>query len=101
MVRNCRSVRQTKKFAFELSESIPSGYVIALLGNLGSGKTTFAQGFASGLGIKEHVGSPTFKIISEYTSMRYSRISLKPTGAARVDVRCSFSQSWRASWQAP
>ena len=72
MVRNCRSVRQTKKFAFELSESIPAGYVIALLGNLGSGKTTFAQGFASGLGIKEHVGSPTFKIISEYTGSPHS-----------------------------
>ena len=41
-------------------------FEIALLGNLGSGKTTFSQGFANGLGIKEHVGSPTFKLISEY-----------------------------------
>ena len=66
MVRNCLSVEQTKEFAVELAKSVPSGHVIALLGNLGSGKTTFSQGFANGLGIKEHVGSPTFKLISEY-----------------------------------
>ena len=65
MVRNCRSVEQTQEFAVELAKSVPAGHVIALLGNLGSGKTTFSQGFANGLGIKEHVGSPTFKLISE------------------------------------
>ena len=66
MVRNCRSVGQTQEFAVELAKTVPAGHVIALLGNLGSGKTTFTQGFANGLGIKEHVGSPTFKLISEY-----------------------------------
>lgn len=40
--------------------------VIAMTGNLGSGKTTFTQGFAKGMGIDEQVGSPTFKIVSEY-----------------------------------
>ena len=43
------------------------GTVITLNGNLGAGKTTFAQGFASGMGIKQHVGSPTFKLVSEYS----------------------------------
>ena len=66
MVRNCRSVTETQEFAAELADYVPAGHVIALLGNLGSGKTTFAQGFASGLGIREHVGSPTFKLVSEY-----------------------------------
>ena len=32
----------------------------------GAGKTTFAQGFAGGMGVKQHVGSPTFKLVSEY-----------------------------------
>ena len=40
--------------------------MISLNGNLGAGKTTFAQGFAKGMGIKQHVGSPTFKLVSEY-----------------------------------
>ena len=51
-----------KKF----SKTIKLGKIIALNGDLGAGKTTFAQGFAIGMGIDEHVGSPTFKLVSEY-----------------------------------
>ncbi|MDP6704669.1 MAG: tRNA (adenosine(37)-N6)-threonylcarbamoyltransferase complex ATPase subunit type 1 TsaE [archaeon] len=43
-----------------------TGRVFALQGELGAGKTTFAQGFAKGLGIKERVLSPTFLIIKEF-----------------------------------
>ena len=47
-----------------------SQQIIALQGELGAGKTTFTQGFASGLGITEHVTSPTFTLVNEYeTSM--------------------------------
>ena len=42
------------------------GQCWAILGPNGAGKTTFAKGFAMGLGINEHVTSPTFKIVSEY-----------------------------------
>ena len=62
----CNTVQETKKFASKVSEKIKQGQVIALIGDLGSGKTTFSQGFAKGLGIDQHVGSPTFKIVSEY-----------------------------------
>ncbi len=61
-----KSEKDTFRFASNLAQSIKVGSVLALLGNLGSGKTTFAKGFAMGLNITEHVGSPTFKIISEY-----------------------------------
>ena len=37
--------------------------VLALRGDLGTGKTTFAQGFLKGLGVKKRVASPTFVII--------------------------------------
>ncbi|MDP6684699.1 MAG: tRNA (adenosine(37)-N6)-threonylcarbamoyltransferase complex ATPase subunit type 1 TsaE [Candidatus Marinimicrobia bacterium] len=50
----------------KLAKKIPVGTVIGLKGELGSGKTTFAKGFAKGLGINAHVTSPTFKIVSEY-----------------------------------
>ena len=63
----CNSVKETKSFASKFSKTIKLGTVIALNGNLGAGKTTFAQGFASGMGIKQHVGSPTFKLVSEYS----------------------------------
>jgi len=62
----CNTVQETKKFASKVSKKIKQGQVIALNGDLGSGKTTFSQGFAKGLGIDQHVGSPTFKIVSEY-----------------------------------
>ena len=63
----CHSVEETKKFAYEFSKTVKIGSIISLNGNLGAGKTTFAQGFAQGMGIKQHVGSPTFKLVSEYS----------------------------------
>jgi len=42
------------------------GSVVALEGNLGSGKTCLAKGIACGLGITENLTSPTYTIISEY-----------------------------------
>ena len=60
------SVQETKKFAKKISKKIKQSQVVALKGDLGSGKTTFSQGFAKGLGIDQHVGSPTFKLVSEY-----------------------------------
>lgn len=63
---------ETKKIAKALAQEIlttpPShgASIIALEGNLGSGKTTFTQGFARGLGIKEIPKSPTFVIMNAY-----------------------------------
>ena len=56
------------KLAKELSR-IPfkkGALVVALQGELGSGKTTFLQGFAKGLGIKEKILSPTFIILRKF-----------------------------------
>jgi tRNA threonylcarbamoyladenosine biosynthesis protein TsaE len=44
--------------------------VVVLTGDLGAGKTTLVQGIARGLGATEHVASPTFTLIREYTSGR-------------------------------
>ena len=66
----CHSVEETQKFASEFSKTIEVGSIISLNGNLGAGKTTFAQGFAQGMGIKQHVGSPTFKLVSEYSGKK-------------------------------
>ena len=57
---------ETKDFAKNLAKKTPVGTIVALIGDLGSGKTTFAQGFAEGLDILESIVSPTFKLVSEY-----------------------------------
>ena len=64
---DCNSESETKRFAEKISKKVKKGTVIALNGDLGSGKTTFTQGFAKGLGVEQHVGSPTFKLVSEYS----------------------------------
>lgn len=54
----------------KLGESAKSGDVYCLLGDLGTGKTVFTQGFAIGLNIKETVNSPTFTIVQVYEDGR-------------------------------
>ncbi len=54
----------------DLASRLAPGDVVALYGDLGSGKTRFAQGVCRGLGIGEHVASPTFTILNEYTGGR-------------------------------
>jgi len=66
-----RSLEETKIFAEMVSENVKKGDVLALIGNLGTGKTTFTQGFANAIGVDESVGSPTFKLISEYKSNKF------------------------------
>src|SRR3989304_1888357 len=56
---------QTKEIAAKLAKKSKS-HVFALSGELGAGKTTFVQGFAQGLGIKEKIISPTFVLIRQH-----------------------------------
>ena len=62
----------------ELAENIESerfpNMVICLEGDLGSGKTLFTKGFASSMGIKENITSPTFNIIQEYQGEDNSKL---------------------------
>ncbi len=60
------SPQNTQQFAEKLAKYLISGNVVTLEGDLGAGKTTFTQGLAKGLGIKQVVNSPTFTIIKEY-----------------------------------
>jgi tRNA threonylcarbamoyladenosine biosynthesis protein TsaE len=61
---------QLVAFGRRLAESLAPGAVVALIGDLGAGKTTLTKAIAAGLGIEEPVTSPTFTIINEYASGR-------------------------------
>lgn len=60
------SAEETRALAAELAAALPADATLALHGDLGVGKTTFVQGLARGLGVKEQVTSPTFAIYSVY-----------------------------------
>ena len=61
-----KSAAETEEFAINLAKSLKRGDILCLYGNLGSGKTTFVQGLARGLGIKRRIFSPTFIIVRSY-----------------------------------
>jgi tRNA threonylcarbamoyladenosine biosynthesis protein TsaE len=57
---------QTRALARSLAPLVVPGDVLLLAGDLGAGKTTFAQGFGAGLGIEEPITSPTFTLVRQY-----------------------------------
>ena len=61
-----KSVEETKKIGKKFAQKLMEGGVVCLFGELGSGKTSFTQGLAEGLGIKRRVNSPTFIIMRSY-----------------------------------
>ena len=67
---------------------------LAMQGDLGGGKTTFIQGFARGLGIKENITSPTFIILKKFEIAALAR----PAGALPrqdnlLDLHCEEGSS--------
>lgn len=60
------SANETKQIAKNFARKLKKKEVICFYGNLGSGKTTFIQGLAGGLGIKVRIISPTFIIVRQY-----------------------------------
>ena len=70
MVIETRSPEETFALGEELGREAKPGQIYTLNGDLGTGKTVFTQGFASGLGITEPVNSPTFTILQVYEEGR-------------------------------
>jgi len=60
------SFEETRKLGFDYAQTLQGGDVVCLHGDLGSGKTTFVQGLAQGLGITQKIISPTFIIVRLY-----------------------------------
>jgi tRNA threonylcarbamoyladenosine biosynthesis protein TsaE len=60
------SEQETVNLAFSFAKNLKSGDVIALEGDLGSGKTAFCRGICEGLGFAGAVNSPSYAIVHEY-----------------------------------
>ncbi|HOD01694.1 MAG TPA: tRNA (adenosine(37)-N6)-threonylcarbamoyltransferase complex ATPase subunit type 1 TsaE [bacterium] len=65
------SADKTKELAYEVAGKVKNGFVIALYGDLGSGKTTFVRYFVEGLGLKNRVQSPTFVMARKYGNVNH------------------------------
>lgn len=61
---------ETRAFGMELGASLRKGDIVALIGDLGTGKTALTKYIAEGLGIRETITSPTFTIVQEYRQGR-------------------------------
>lgn len=61
-----RSAEQTRRLGMRLGTLLQTGDILALSGDLGSGKTTLVQGIAQGWGSTDSVSSPTFVLVNVY-----------------------------------
>lgn len=66
MIKEVFNEQETKDFGYKMGLNAKPGDIYCLRGDLGVGKTVFTKGFALGLGINEHITSPTFTIVNEY-----------------------------------
>ena len=85
--KKSETVRLGSGLAKEILEKGPQknqAIIIGLKGDLGSGKTTFLQGFAKGLGIKKKILSPTFLIMKKFPLMKSDFLSFYHLDCYRV-----------------
>jgi len=76
-----RSADDTRALAAALAELARPGDLVLLAGELGAGKTAFAQGFGAALGVTEPITSPTFTLVSQYSG----RLELNHLDVYRLD----------------
>ena len=83
-------VGQAKNLAEKLAKTVRGGEVFALVGELGSGKTTFAKHFGKALGVKNTITSPTFILMQEYPAVRNEK-GRQPLFFYHLDMYRAFS----------
>lgn len=86
------SPKQTQKLGEILARELSGGHIVCLKGELGSGKTTFAQGFLKGLNAKKPYTSPTFVVMKEY---KINSAKVYHVDAYRVEAKDIFNLGWK------
>jgi len=69
-----KKAQSSLDLGMKLGRQLSGGEILALNGDLGSGKTTFLQGLARGLGVINKVNSPTFNILKIYKTKKGSAV---------------------------
>jgi tRNA threonylcarbamoyladenosine biosynthesis protein TsaE len=75
------SAKESSLLAASIAELVRAGDLVLLAGDLGAGKTTFAQGFGAALGVSERITSPTFMLVNQYSG----RLELNHLDVYRLD----------------
>ena len=79
-----KSAAETQVLGKKLGASLKGGDIVALIGDLGSGKTTFVQGIAQSLDIKNQIISPTFILMRTYNTKKL--VDSTPVSLLHVDL---------------
>ncbi len=92
---------EAKELAAQLARELRGGEILALVGELGSGKTTFTQALAKQLGVKEKVLSPTFILLQEFEGklkdkrkVVLSHLDLYRTDSFAEIIALGLTQTW-------
>ena len=97
MVLETASPKATQAVAQHLAQALRPGDFVALIGNLGAGKTCFVQGLATGLGVTGRVASPTFILMRAHpgpTALFHADAYRLATGDDLLDIGL---EDWLAS----
>ena len=86
------SSAQTQRLGMRLGNLLQGGELLLLDGQLGTGKTTFAQGLAQGMDITETINSPTFTLLKEYVGQARPPSEISPDGELRAKRRRRVAQ---------
>ncbi len=84
------SAEETQRIAAEIASGFKAGDVVALLGDLGAGKTAFVRGAARALNALEPVSSPTFAILNEY----YGDLTIHHFDVYRIEGGGEAEREW-------
>ena len=78
---------ETFELGRQWAADVSAGWVIGLMGDLGTGKTQLVKGLAAGLGVEATVNSPTFALLQEHDE---GRLPLAPIDLYRLETRAEM-----------
>lgn len=97
LVVTCPDESATVKVAEKIAGHLSGGELIELIGDVGSGKTTFVGGLARGLGSKDKVSSPSFALKNEYqgrlTLYHFDLYRLEKPGLINYEVEDALAEN--------
>lgn len=96
-VYTTKNALETQELGEKFGKSLKGGGILAFYGELGSGKTTFIQGLAKGLGVKKRILSPTFVLMRSYPLLKtgfFYHIDLYRLNSAKEAQSLGIEEIW-------